>query len=200
MTTETPLATATPQQPPKPPLTTTTSIWPAALVLIIAVVMLGVFITLNAVTDQGVTTTTTLPVFVGGLPTQTGASSGALLLEGCHQDGTPPNNIISAFLVPAVTRADGPFAIPNSGAGDFDCHRNFITSASPGALLSYYKTQLEARGWNLFSSGASNGAPQYLFQKAGSDTFYWELGVTVLHRESHRTTWKFEIYQNSQTI
>jgi hypothetical protein len=66
--------------------------------------------------------------------------------------------------------------------------------------LSFYKTQLEARGWSLFSSGASNGSPQYLFQKAGSDTFYWVIGITVDSSTSTSTSWTFRIYQNSEAI
>ena len=60
---------------PRPPLTTTTSIWPAAGVLIFAVVVLAVFMVINLISDQGVSTTpTTLPVVVGGL--QIGAVGG----------------------------------------------------------------------------------------------------------------------------
>lgn len=181
---------------PKAPLTTTTSIWPAAAVLGIAVVMLVVFMLINLVSDQSVTTTTTLPVVVGGLQSQpTGA-----LLANCRQPGTPPSNIVSAFVVPANTRANGAFHLPNDGAGDFDCYRSFITKATPGQLLGYYASQLGARGWNLFSQGSSTGSPQDLFQKAGSDTFYWILGVTVNSTKDGETNWTFRIYQNSETI
>jgi len=70
---------------PKPPLTTTTSIWPAAAVLILGVVMLAVFLLINAVSDQGVATPTTIPVVVGGLSTKN-----ISLLTGCVQPGNPP--------------------------------------------------------------------------------------------------------------
>jgi hypothetical protein len=101
-----------------------------------------------------------------------------------------------------TTRSRGPFQLPNSGAGDFDCYRPLSTTTSASALLGFYKAQLEARGWTLFSSGAKNGAPQYLFQKAGSDTFYWIIGVTVDSSASSATStnWTFRIYQNSEAI
>jgi hypothetical protein len=67
-------------------------------------------------------------------------------------------------------------------------------------LLGYYSAQLKARGWNLFSQGASNGSPQDLFQKAGSDTFYWVIGVTVTSSSATSTHWTYQIYQNSETI
>jgi hypothetical protein len=180
---------------PQAPLTTTTSIWPAAAVLILGVVMLAVFLLINAVSDQGVTTPTTIPVVVGGLSTES-----TNLLTGCEQPGTPPANVLPALIVPASTTARGPATLPNEGAGDFDCTRSFVTAVKPGALLGYYSAQLRARGWNLFSQGASNGSPQDLFQKAGSDTFYWVIGVTVTSSSANSTNWTYQIYQNSETI
>ena len=61
----------------------------------------------------------------------------------------------------------------------------------------FFDAQLEARGWSLFSKGASNGEPQSLFQKAGSDGFYWEVGVTVTKTSASTVYWTFRIYQNS---
>ncbi|MGD1013998.1 MAG: hypothetical protein ABR963_06375 [Acidimicrobiales bacterium] len=180
---------------PKPPLTTTTSIWPAAAVLILGVVMLAVFLLINAVSDQGVTTPTTIPVIVGGLST---ASTN--LLAGCRQPGNPPSNVAPALIVPESTSAAGPVSLPNQGAGDFDCTRSFVSAVKPGQLLGYYRAQLKARGWNLFSQGASNGSPEDLFQKAGSDTFYWVIGVTVTASSATSTHWTYQIYQNSETI
>jgi hypothetical protein len=181
---------------PRPPLTTTTSILPAAAILGLAVLMLGVFMIINLVTDQGVSTTTTIPVVVGGLA----VDHSGTLLANCLTPGTPPSNIVSGVLEPVQTRAAGPFVMPNSGAGDFDCYRPLVTSTTAATILSFYKTQLGARGWNLFSSGASNGSPQYLFQKAGSDTFYWVIGITVNSSSSTSTSWTFRIYQNSESI
>jgi len=183
---------------PQPPLTTTTSIWPAAAVLGVAVVMLAIFMIINLVADQGVTPTTTIPVVVGGL----NVNSASTLMSGCITAGATPSNIIPGVIVPVGTSARGPVQQPNSGAGDFDCYRALATTSSPATLLSFYKAQLEARGWSLFSSGASNGSPQYLFQKAGSDTFYWIIGVTVNTASStpSSTAWTFRIYQNSEAI
>ena len=183
---------------PQPPLTTTTSILPAAAVLGVAVLMLAIFMFINLVVDQGVATTTTIPVIVGGL----NVDHSSTLLANCESPGTIPANVVGGVLVPVSTRSSGPFHIPNSGAGDFDCYRPLSSATSASDLLGFYKTQLEARGWNLFSSGASNGAPQYLFQKAGSDTFYWIIGITVNTSTSHAnaTNWTFRIYQNSEAI
>jgi hypothetical protein len=182
---------------PKPPLTTTTSIWPAAFVLILAVVVLASFMIINLISDQGVsTTTTTVPQIVGGLATE----SSHVILQNCQQPDNPPANIADALLVPKTTRSTGPAQLPNEGAGDFDCFRPLVTQASPAALLNYYTTQLETRGWSLFSKGASNGSPQSLFQKAGSDSFYWVVGITVHSSTKSSCRWTFTIYQNSGAV
>jgi hypothetical protein len=182
---------------PKPPLTTTTSIWPAAAVLLLAVGVLGSFLVINMVSNQGVTsTTTTVPNIVGGLATDTSS----IVLENCQQPDNPPPNIADAFLVPVSTQSTGPTQLPNEGAGDFDCFRPLLTQTNASSLLSYYSTQLEARGWSLFSKGASDGRPQELFQKGGTDGFYWVVGITVHSSTSTESKWTFTIYQNSETI
>jgi hypothetical protein len=182
---------------PKAPLTTTTSIWPAAAVLILAVVMLVVFMLINLVSDQGVTTThTTIPVVVGGVAPA--ASSSAL--DYCKSASEIPSNINDVFIVPSGTSTDAGGNIPNAGAGDFDCYQPLTTPVNSATLLAFYTSQLQARGWNVFSRGASNGAPQTLFQKAGNDGFYWVAGVTVTKSSKDLVHWTFRIYQNSETI
>ena len=99
---------------PRPPLTTTTSIWPAAFVLLLGAGMLVVFMILNVVTDSPVATTTTIPIVVGGLTTQTGAGSGDALLSNCHQDGEPPANIYSAFVLPSRRDQMAPSPCPTA--------------------------------------------------------------------------------------
>lgn len=181
----------------KAPLTTTTSIWPAAAVMIAGAVMLVVFMLINIIADQGVrTSATTVPVVVGGL--DSARSNAALAL--CLERSLVPANVRSAYLVPVGTSSAGLGRIPNSGAGDFDCYQPLTTSAAPGDLLGFYAAHLEANGWNLFSKGSSTGQPQSLFQKAGTDGFYWVVGVTITSSTSQRSDWTFRIYQNSQTI
>src|ERR1039458_6739484 len=144
---------------PRAPLTTTTSIWPAAGVLIFAVVMVAIFMIINLTSDQGVSpTSTTLPVVVGGLLK---SPSSAVLRYSPQPSITPTNS---------------------------------------ASLLNFYKTQLEALGWSLFSQGSSNGSPQSLFQKAGNDGFYWVAGITVTKSSSDLVHWTFRIYQNSETV
>lgn len=182
---------------PRAPLTTTTSIWPAAGVLISAVVVLGVFLLVNLVTDQGVKSpTTTLPVVVGGLH----KAQSSVVLAYCTGASAIPSNINDAFLVPVGTTRQSSGTIPNAGAGDFDCYQPLVTATNSVSLLAFYKTQLEVRGWVLFSQGSSTRTPQSLFQKAGSDGFYWVVGITVTKSTVHHVHWTFRIYQNSETV
>lgn len=182
---------------PKAPLTTTTSIWPAAGVLIFAVVVLAVFMIINLISDQGVTTTpTTLPVVVGGLQ----KAPSAAVLHYCTSPAEIPSNIDDVFLVPVGTTSASKGDIPNQGAGDYDCYQPLVTTTNSASLLKFYKSQLEIRGWGLFSQGAANGSPQSLFQKAGNDGFYWVVGITVTRSSSTAVHWTFRIYQNSETV
>lgn len=183
--------------PVKPPLTTTTSILPAMTVLVVAVVTLVVFLAINFIANPTVKkTTTTIPIVVGSLTTQKDSP----ILDSCHQAGNPPADIATALMVPFSTQATAPTLHPNGGAGDYDCLRTLVTHAPSSELLGYYSAQLGARGWSLFSHGSSTGAPQLLFQKAGSDTFYWIIGITVTARTGSTSYWTFRIYQNSSAI
>ncbi|HWD96694.1 MAG TPA: hypothetical protein VG246_09765 [Acidimicrobiales bacterium] len=188
-----------PSPAPKPPVTTTTSIWPAAAILGLAVVMLGVFLLVDFVTSKGVVPPpTTIPTVVGGLTRDTDPGPA---LKYCLQSEEVPSNIDSAFVVPVSTVPRSGANTPDLGAGEYDCYEPMSTAnATSGAILSFFNAQLEARGWSLFSKGASNGEPQSLFQKAGSDGFYWEIGVTVTKSSSSKVDWTFEIYQNSDTV
>jgi hypothetical protein len=189
-----------PSPEPKPPVTTTTSIWPAAAILGLAVLMLGVFLLVNFVTSKGVVPPpTTIPVVVGGLTRDTDPGPA---LQYCLQNEEVPSNIDSAFIVPVHTVPRSGANTPDQGAGEYDCFEPMATAnASAGAVLNFFDVQLEARGWSLFSRGAgSNGDPESLFQKAGNDGFYWEIGVTVNKTTATRVDWTFDIYQNSGSI
>ena len=182
---------------PRAPLTTTTSIWPAAGVLIFAVIVLAVFMVINLLSDQGVTPPpTTLPVVVGGLARAPSSAA----LDYCKSASEIPANINDVFLVPVGTQSETGGNVPNAGAGDFDCYQPLVTTTNAATLLKFYKSQLEARGWALFSKGSSSGSPQSLFQKAGNDGFYWVVGITVTKSANKLVHWTFRIYQNSETV
>ena len=180
----------------RPPLTTTTSILPAMIVVAVAVLTLGIFLVINVVTSQRVTTTTTPVAIVGGLA----LDPRNLSLHACEQAGSPPGNIIGALVLPVHTTPAGTAIHANGGAGDYDCLRHFTSAANAGEVLGFYRARLESQGWSLFSSGSAHAIAQLLFQKAGSDTFYWVVGVTINSSSSSATSWTYRIYQNSAMI
>ncbi len=157
--------------------------------------MLAAFLLIDTIFNPTTTTTTTIPIVVGGLSPQTSPA----LLSTCANDAVTPGNIRPGVLLPEGTTPRGPATIANQGAGDFDCFRHLATHASAGRILGFYQGQLEARGWTLFSQGSGTGTPQMLFQKAGSDSFYWVIGVTVTQSGS-TSQWTYRIYQNSSAI
>jgi hypothetical protein len=184
---------------PRPPLTTTTSLWPAAVILGLAVIMIGVFLLIDFATNKGVVSVpTTIPTVVGGLAID---AKPAPALQYCLQSQEVPSNLHDAFIVPEHTVARPGANTPDLGAGEYDCFEPMATTrASSNQIITFFDAQLEARGWSLFSRAASNGDPQSLFQQAGSDGFYWELGITVTKATSSTVFWKFTIYQNSGTV
>jgi len=181
-------------EPIRPPLTTTTSIKPAATVLIVAVVMLFTFVLINAVFDQGTTTPTTV-IVVGGLP----VAANNQTLAACQLPGIPPSDISSGLIVPIGSLPAGPVDHHSSDAGSFDCSRSVTAPYAQSKILGFYLDQLRAIGWTNFSKGvaANGGGEQFLFQKAGSDTFNWIEGVTVNASASRRTTWTVRLYQDN---
>lgn len=183
---------------PKPPVTTTTSILPAAMVLGIAVFVLIFFTAINIFANPTVQSTTTIPFVVGGLS----VDEGSTLLDGCQLPGNPPTDISAALLVPELTTAKTAIQWRGQGPGGYDCSRQLSVSASQSDLISFYKARVEARGWKLFSNGTAYHSknPQLLFQKSGSDTFYWILGITVTQHSSQSTSYTVRLYQGASLI
>jgi hypothetical protein len=183
---------------PQPPLTTTTSLKPAATVLGIAAFVLIFFTTINIVANPTVNSTTTIPIVVGALP----VDEASTLLRECQLPENPPVDISSALLVPTRTAAESAIIWRGKGPGGFDCARSLTTRASSGEIFSFYKSHLTVRGWKVFSQGANyhSQKPQILFQKSGSDTFYWIFGVSVDHADPTTTSYKLRLYQGASLI
>jgi len=183
---------------PQPPLTTTTSLKPAAVVLGIAVFVLIFFTSINIVANPTVNSTTTIPIVVGALPIDTAST----LLSECQLPDNPPPDINAALLIPIRSSAESPMKWRGKGPGGYDCARDLLTAASSSELLNFYKSQLQARGWKAFSQGDGyhSKQPQMLFQKSGSDTFYWILGVSVNRSTANTTLFTLRLYQGASLI
>jgi hypothetical protein len=100
-------------------------------------------------------------------------------LSVIEQDGEPPANILDAITLP-----DGAVrgAATDPGAGSsYDQQVQYTIDASQEAVLTFYRAELHAFGWQVVTSGAATNQPgqQIVGQLAGEDGFYWELGVIV---------------------
>lgn len=182
-----------------PPLSTTTSIKPAAIVLAIATTTLVLFTGVGLITNPRVATTTTAPIYVVGA---LDADATSPALSACELPGNPPADVVASLSLPVDTTARGAALWKGKGAGGFDCTQRVRTMHSESEVLAFYKAHFVARGWKLFSEGPAykTGAQQLLFQKAGSDTFYWIAGMTVTASTTESTTYTFRLYQGPGLI
>jgi hypothetical protein len=155
--------------------------------------MLFIFGFINFLDSQS-TTTTSLPSIVVGGP-QVGSS--AVFSSFPRADGTPPANIASALLAPTTTRYVSNVTT-GGGSDSYDVEAHFTVGLPRAQLLGFYKSRLEALGWQLYStSTTSSGAAQLLFQKAGSDGWYWEAGVDASASSPLATAFTYRLFQAS---
>ena len=183
---------------PRAPLTTTTSIWPAAGVLIFAVVVLLVFMLINLISDQGVTTTpTTLPVVVGGLARGAVGGRAGLL----HQRLGDPDEHRRR-----LPRARG-----------HDQHRQVATSPTPAPATSTATSRSSrprtARHCSSSTSPSSRSAagrssprvrararPSHSSKRPATTASTGSSGSPSRSPPSNLVHWTFRIYQNSETV
>jgi hypothetical protein len=171
------------------------SILPAASVLGLAVLTLLVVGTMNAF-DSSVVTPTTTPVIVGALPAAS-AVTDASLFSKAVQDGVPPMDIASVLIAPKGTRRIGNVDTGGAGVGNYDRASAFSVAAPRAKLLGFYDSNLKALGWTLYSTGAApaGGGDELLFQKGGSDGWYWEAGVIARPTTAGRTAFTVRLFQ-----
>jgi hypothetical protein len=167
--------------PVRPRTSSGNSLRPAMIVLGLAVLILGVFAGLAVVTSN-----TNAPVRTGSSPhavsgTPLRAVQGARVLSVIEQGGEPPSNIMNAVVVPIGTVRVS--SQNNSGSADqFDSQVALRADASQGALLSFFTAAMHQQGWQVFDNGpAANdpGAVEVLGRLAGTDGWYWEMGVVI---------------------
>jgi hypothetical protein len=174
---------------PTPPPVRRVSILPAAAVLGIAVLTLVLFGLLNLVASPR-TTTTTLPVVLGGLPIEKTA-----IFRSWIEPGLVPADIASALVVPRGARLLSTVGV-GGGADGFDHEVRLVVAAPRSRLLGFYREHFEGLGWSLISTGGtSSGGDELLFQKGGSDGFYWEAGVNAAEPSTTTTPYTLRLFQ-----
>jgi hypothetical protein len=181
--------TDTATRSPAPPPIHRVSILPAAAVLGVAVATLVLFTALNFIASPR-TATTTQPDVVGSLPIGTTHAFAPWLAYDIV-----PANVASALIVPRGTRYLS--AVDVGGAQeDFDSEARFVVHAPRARLLGFYRSHYVGLGWSVISaSPAAGGADQLLFQRGGSDGFYWEAGVTATAPSATTTPFTLRLFQ-----
>jgi hypothetical protein len=174
--TDTRLAEPEESAPLRPPTPGGFSIRPAMVVLGLAVLIVGVFVTLGILSAHS-----PAPVKTAGTPSTFRAEPAAVALRPIVSSGEPPSNIINAVTVPV-----GSVRISHqnnaAGAGQFDAEVTLRSTASQGALLAFFAAAMHQQGWQVFDKGAAAnnpGALEVLGKLAGTDGYYWEMGVTI---------------------
>lgn len=95
-------------------------------------------------------------------------------------DGQPPADIRDTLVVPAGARLTGHEDIDDD-LGPFDRAVYLSVDALPAQVVSFFRVALERQGWGLLPGGVTSGndTEEQIFEKAGSDGYYWQVAVTV---------------------
>ena len=178
---DTRLAEPADAEPLRPPTPGGFSIRPAMVVPVLGVVIIAVFVTLGVLSSHSPAPVKTsgAPSVVPGSTLRAQPAGDALrLIVGA---GEPPSNIINAVTVPV-----GSVRISHqnnaAGAGQYDSQVTLRSPDSQGALLSFFAAAMQQQGWQVFDKGAAAndpGALEVLGKLAGTDGYYWEMGVTI---------------------
>ncbi len=167
--------------PQRPPSSRGVSIRPAMVVLGLAVLILGLFVTLGLVTSTRVAPvrTSAKPNVVPGSALRAVTAVGAL--APIVANGQPPSNVLNAVFLP-IGSVRLSSANNSSSAGQYDEEVTLRSSASQGSLIGFFAADMHLEGWQVFDRGPAlhdPGALEVLGKIAGSDGYYWEMGATV---------------------
>jgi hypothetical protein len=155
------------------------SVWPATIVVGVALVVLvagalaAAFSTGPATTDSD-----SAPKAAPGAPMAAEAAQGAL--SPITSPGRPPANVIGALVVP-VDASVVPGSSTDQSIGLYDRSIGFTDPRAEEDVIAFYRAELPAQGWKILSQGPPHSGTGYeiLGQLAGTDGYFWEVGVTV---------------------
>jgi hypothetical protein len=174
-------ADAAPAAPTRPRTAGGNSLRPAMVVLGLAVLILGTFVTIGILTSQSPARVRTsgAPSALPGTTLRAVPAGPALAV--IRAGGEPPTNVLNAVLVPAgsvrIAHRD------NAGsAGQFDAQITMRSDDTQGALLAFFAADMKNEGWQVFDRGPAANDPrstEVLGKLAGTDGYYWELGAVI---------------------
>jgi hypothetical protein len=168
----------------KPPLRPPRSGYSMRLAMIvpgIGVVILGLFIGAEFLTSNPVqpTKVSTHSFTVPGTPLR--AVPAVKALKVITVSGQPPGNIINSSSIPQGAQRTS-FENNTNSAQEYDAQITLKINQSQAAVENFYRKDLKKQGWQIFSTGPAKHVTEgleVLAKKAGSDGFYWEMGVVI---------------------
>ena len=154
---------------------------PAMIVLGLAVLILVVFVTIGIVSSQSpapVKHAARRRASCRASPLRAAPAAEALapiVSAGRAADQHPQRRVRPGRVASGSrTRTTRP------ASGQFDSQVTFRSDDSQAALLAFYAADMKLQGWQVFDRGpAANdpGALEVLGKLAGTDGYYWEMGV-----------------------
>jgi hypothetical protein len=155
------------------------TVWPATIVIGVAlVVLLGGALSAIFASGSATTSVQSTPKTAPGAPIAAVSAQGAL--SPITTPGRPPANVVAALVVPAgaiVVRGSA----TDRSVGLYDRSLGFTTARSEADVIAFYRAELPAQGWKPLSQGlpATGTGYEILARIAGTDGYFWEVGITV---------------------
>jgi len=156
------------------------TVWPATIVVGVALVVLvtGAVAAIFSTGPASSGSSPSAPKRAPGAPVP--AQAAAPALAPITTPGRPPANVLDAVVLPTGAEVVRGSATDQS-VGLYDRSLGFSTLLTEAQVIAFYRAELPAQGWKVLSQGPphlGNGF-EILSQLAGTDGYYWELGVTV---------------------
>jgi hypothetical protein len=106
--------------------------------------------------------------------------SARAMLAPIASDGSPPDNILNAVVLPAGSAVVAGSAV-NEGVSLYDQSLRFVIPASQQAVITFLRAEMPAEHWQMIDRGSarSGGGIEVIGEHPGSDGNEWELGLIV---------------------
>jgi len=156
------------------------TVWPALIVLGVALVVVIAGGVAALVGTGPVATSPKTPKVVQAAGVPVAAVSALDALAPIITSGQPPANVVAAVVLPTGATVS-PGSATDLGVGLYDRSLAFSSPLSEAAVIAFYRAELPVEGWKVISQGPPDHGPGFeiLGQIAGTDGYYWEVGVVV---------------------
>ncbi|MHB8191583.1 MAG: hypothetical protein ACYDHP_14440 [Ferrimicrobium sp.] len=110
------------------------------------------------------------------LPIPFSATTAYPIVERLDPTGLVPHDIGTTILMPVGYRVRA-LSDLNSQGTNFDRSASIVVSLAPTQVEAFFKAALPDAGWSIQSVTPFKGGAEVVASKAGSDGFYWEVGI-----------------------